>query len=39
VRPEWHGDPQVRNWDDITAEIDRQALMKANKTWDDVAIG
>ncbi len=39
VRPEWHGDPQIRNWDDITQEIDRQAIMKANKTWDDVKLG
>lgn len=35
VRPEWQTEPEARKWEDITAEIDRQAIMKANKTWGD----
>ena len=35
VRPEWSGEQTTRQWGEITAEIDRQAIMKADKTWGD----
>lgn len=34
VRPEWSGDKKVRDWDSIVAEIDKQAIMRADKTWE-----
>ena len=36
VLPEWSGQSNSRNWDSLVKEIDRQAIMKAEKTWGDM---
>lgn len=33
ARPEWHTEKQVRAWDELSRELDRQALIKAEKSW------
>ena len=33
VRPEWSEGPQARAWDQIVEEVDRQALLRAERTW------
>lgn len=31
VRPEWHSNPGPRQWADIAKEVERQAILKANR--------
>jgi hypothetical protein len=33
VRPEWVGDQQRRGWDELVSEVERQALLRTEKTW------
>lgn len=35
VRPEWMESKGPRPWDQVVSEIERQKLIKANKTWGD----
>lgn len=35
-RPEWAAPRQIRGWDTLSEELDRQALMRADRTWGDV---
>ena len=35
-RPEWVHDRQVKGWDELSRELDAQALAKAEKAWKDV---
>ena len=36
VRPEWSSTKQMKGWDNLVDEIDRQAIAKAEKTWGDL---
>ena len=36
IRPEWHDDPTPRPWDELAAELDRQATVLQTKNWGDV---
>lgn len=35
IRPEWSTTKRMRSWEDLTQEIDKQKLAKAEKTWGD----
>lgn len=34
-RPEWVEQRAIKGWDELTKEIDRQTLVKAERTWND----
>lgn len=36
VRPEWHTEKQMRSWESLTQEIDKQKLARSEKTWGDI---
>ena len=36
VRPEWTGQRQMKSWEALTEEIDKQKLARAEKTWGDM---
>lgn len=36
VRPEWSVQKVMRDWESLTEEIDRQALLKSEKKWGDL---
>jgi len=36
VRPEWSAEKVMRDWESLTQEIDRQALMKSEKQWGEI---
>lgn len=36
VRPEWSTEKVMRDWESLTQEIDRQALMRSEKQWGDI---
>lgn len=36
VRPEWSEGRQIKAWDDLVEEINRQEMEKQERTWDDV---
>ena len=33
ARPEWHTEKTIKGWDELSRELDRQALIKAEKSW------
>lgn len=35
IRPEWVDGRKVKGWDTLVEEIDRQALAKAERTWNE----
>lgn len=35
IRPEWNVDKTVKPWDTLVEEVNRQHLLRANKTWRD----
>ena len=35
IMPEWHESRTVRPWDELTAELDRQAELLAERNWGD----
>ena len=36
IRPEWTAEKQIRGWDSLVEEIDRQALARSEKKWGDI---
>jgi hypothetical protein len=36
IMPEWHESRSVRPWDELTAELDRQAEMLAERSWGEM---
>lgn len=36
VRPEWNNTKVHRPWSELVEEVDRQAVMRAEKTWGDL---
>jgi hypothetical protein len=36
IMPEWHESRTVRPWDDLTAEMDRQAEMLSDRYWGEM---
>ena len=37
VRPEWGGGKMIKAWTELTAEIDNQRAMKAEKNWGELS--
>lgn len=35
IRPEWEEEPEIRPWDAVVAELDRQKMKKAQRTWEN----
>lgn len=35
ARPEWHEKQDIRAWDSVVEEQDKQALFRSEKTWDE----
>ena len=36
ARPEWHYEKERKSWDDLSAELDQQALLRAEERWREV---
>lgn len=36
VRPEWSDNLRKRSWDELVEEVDRQALMRAERNWSEL---